>query len=146
MKMWLKQFYATFVYLSIFWPSDHTLAFERFVRTLDSQIDLFGSIIIMYECYETNFAHFDLLLCNLAFLAKSAAFLALRTLKLQNTEITWLEIPNGPNDREKSLFFVLRLSGLQNDLWDLHWPFSIFLVFLMSYKATRIKNYRVFEH
>ena len=52
-----------------------------------------------------NFAHFDMLMCNLAFLAKGAAFLALTTLKLQNTEITWLEIPNGPNDKEKSLIF-----------------------------------------
>ena len=81
------------------------MAFERFVRTLDSQIDLFGGIIIMYECYETNFEYFDVLLCDLAFLAKGAAFLALKTLKLQNTEITWLEIPNGPNDKEKSLIF-----------------------------------------
>ena len=103
--MWLKLFYANFLYLSIFWPSDHTLAFERFVRTLDSQIAPFGSIIIMYEYYETNFAHFDLLLCNLAFLAKSEAFLALMTLKLQNTEITWLEIRNDPNYKEKSLIF-----------------------------------------
>ena len=64
------------------------MAFKKFVRTLDSQIDLFGSIIIMYECYETNFAHFDVLMYNLAFLAKGATFLALTTLKLQNTEIT----------------------------------------------------------
>ena len=71
------------------------------MRTLDNQIDLFGSMIIMYECYETNFAHFGVLLCNLAFLAKSAAFLALTTLKLQNTEIKLLEIQNGPNDKEK---------------------------------------------
>ena len=84
--MWLKPFYVTFVYLSIFWPSGHNLAFKKFVRTLDSQIDLFGSIIIMYEWYETNFEYFDLLLCDLAFLAKGVAFLALTTLKLQNTE------------------------------------------------------------
>ena len=87
MKMWLKPFYVTFVYLSIFWPSGHNLAFKKFVRTLDSQIDLFGSIIIMYEWYETNFEFFDVLLCDLAFLAKGVAFLALTTLKLQNTEI-----------------------------------------------------------
>ena len=69
------------------------------------QMDLFDSIIIMYEWYETNFDYFDTLLRDLAFLAKGAAFLALMTLKLQNTEITWLEIPNGPNDKEKSLIF-----------------------------------------
>ena len=57
----------------------------------------------MYKWYETNFEYFDVLLCDSASLAKGAAFLALTTLKLQNTEITWLEIPNGPNDKEKSL-------------------------------------------
>ena len=92
-----------------------------------------------------NFAHFDMLMCNLAFLAKGAAFLALTTLKLQNTEITWLEIPNGPNDKEKSLIFLLRISGLQNDLWDLRLPFSIFLAFLMSFKANKIKNCEIQE-
>ena len=99
--MWLKPFYVTFVYLSIFWPSGHNLAFKKFVRTLDSQMDLFGSI--MYKWYETNFESFDLLLCDLAFLAKGTAFLALTSLKLQYTEIIWLELPNGPNDKEKPL-------------------------------------------
>ena len=75
------------------------------MRTLDSQIDLFGDIIIMYECCESNFENFDMLWWYLAFLAKGAAFLALTTLKIKNTEIKWLEIPNGPNDKEKSLFF-----------------------------------------
>ena len=46
-----------------------------------------------------------MLLCDLAFLAKGAVFLALMTLKLQNTEITRLEVPNGPNDKEKSVIF-----------------------------------------
>ena len=93
------------MYLSIFPPSGQNLAFKKDVRTLDSQIDLFGSIIIMYECYETNFAPFDVLLCDSAFLANGAAFLALTTLKLQNIEITLLEILNGSNDKEKSLIF-----------------------------------------
>ena len=103
--MWLKPFYVTFVYLSIFWPSGYNLAFKKFVRTLDTHIDLFGSIIIMNEWYETNFEYFDVLLCDLAFLTKGAVFLALTTLKPQNTEITWLGIPNGPNDKEKSSIF-----------------------------------------
>ena len=103
--MWPKPFYETFMYLSIFWPSGHNSAFKKFVRTLDSQIDLFGSMIIVCKCYESNFEYFDVLLCDLAFLAKGAAFLALTTLKLQNTEIKWLEIPNGPNNKEKSLIF-----------------------------------------
>ena len=72
---------------------------------MDGPIHLVGNIMIMYECYESNFENFDVLLCDLAFLAKGAAFLALTTLKLQNTEITWLEIPNGPNDKGKSLIF-----------------------------------------
>ena len=121
------------------------MAFKRLVWSLDSQNNLFGSMIIICKCYESKFEYFDVLLCNLAFLAKGAAFLALKTLKLQNTEITWLGIWNYPNDKEKSLFLVLRLSSLQNDLYDLRWPFSIFLVFLMSYKATRIKNCQIPE-
>ena len=72
---------------------------------MDSQIDILGSVIIIYEWYESNFEYFDMLLCDLAFLAKGADFLALTTLQLQNTEITWLEIPNGANDKEKSLIF-----------------------------------------
>ena len=103
--MGLKPFCLTFVYLSIFWPSGHNLAFKKFVRTLDSQIDLLVSIIIMYEWYETNFEYFDVLFSDMAFLAKGAAFLDLTTLKLQNSEITWLEIPNRPNDKEKSSIF-----------------------------------------
>ena len=82
----------------------YVLAFKRFVRTLDSQIDLFGSIIIIFEFYESNFDNFDVLLHDLAFLAKGVP-LDLTTLKLQNTEITWLEIPNGPKNKEKSLIF-----------------------------------------
>ena len=64
------------------------MAFKRLVWPFDSQIDLLGSIIIIDKCYESNFKYFDVLLCDLAFLAKGAAFLALMTLKLQNTEIT----------------------------------------------------------
>ena len=47
--------------------------------------------------------------------------------------------------RKNPQFFVLRLSGLQNDLWELRWPFSIFLVFLKSLKGIRIKNYQIPE-
>ena len=72
--MGLKPFYVTFVYLSIFWPSGHNLAFKKFVRTLDSHIDLFGSIIIIFECFESNFEKFDVLLRDLAFLDKGVAF------------------------------------------------------------------------
>ena len=64
------------------------MAFKRFVRTLDSQIDHLVSIIIIFEWYESNFDYFDVLFHDLAFLPKGTAFLALMTLKLQNTEIT----------------------------------------------------------
>ena len=81
------------------------MAFKRLVWSLDSQIDHFGSITIIYKLHEQDFEYFDMLLCDLAFLAKGAVFLALMTLKLQNTEITRLEVPNGPNDKEKSFIF-----------------------------------------
>ena len=35
------------------------------------------------------------------------------------------------------------LSGLQISLYDLYWPFSIFMVFLMSFKAIDIKNCQI---
>ena len=81
----------------------------------------------MYKCYESNFEYFDMLLFNLAFLAKGVAFLALMTLKLQNTEITWLEIPNGANDKEKSLIFCTY------DLWPSKWPLRPLLAFFNFY-------------
>ena len=122
-----------FQFLRKYWPSRYVLAFKRLAWSLDSQIDLFGSMIIMYEFYESNLDYFDVLFCNLGFLAKDVAFLALTTLKLQNTDITWLEIPNGPNDKEKSLIFCTQA------LWRSKWPlrpslalfkfFSLFDVF-----------------
>ena len=88
LKMRLKLFFIIFQYLLIFRPSEHILAFKRLVWNLYSQIGLFCSIIIAYGCNKGNFKHFDVLLCDLAFLAIGAAFLALMTLKLQNLEIT----------------------------------------------------------
>ena len=42
---------------------------------------LFGSIILAQECNESDFEWIDLLECDLAFLAKGVAFLALVTLE-----------------------------------------------------------------
>ena len=58
------------------WPSRYILAFERLVHSLDSQINLFGSIEIMYEFCDSNFEYNDVLLWDMAFLAKVAAFLS----------------------------------------------------------------------
>ena len=58
------------------WPSRYILAFERLVHSLDSQINLFGSIEIMYEFCDSNFEYNDVLLWDMAFLAIVAAFLS----------------------------------------------------------------------
>ena len=47
-------------------------------------ISLSGSIIMALECYEIDFELIDVLMCNLAFLAKGAAFLTLFIEVLQN--------------------------------------------------------------
>ena len=38
-------------------------------------IDLFGSIIMVKDCYESDIESIDMLECDVAFLAKGAAFL-----------------------------------------------------------------------
>ena len=40
------------------------------------------------ECYESDFELIDVLECDLAFLAKGAAFLALVTLEYKNTDFS----------------------------------------------------------
>ena len=41
-----------------------------------------------YECYESDFELIGVLECDLAFLAKGAAFLALVTLEYKNTDFS----------------------------------------------------------
>ena len=48
-----------------------------------------------------------------------------------------------PTMRKIKQFLYLLFSGLQINLYDLYWPFSIFMVFLMSLKAIDIKNCQI---
>ena len=52
-------------------------------------------------CYESNYENKNNPLCNLAFSATRAAFLALMTLKLKNKEVCEQMPPNDPNDVKK---------------------------------------------
>ena len=51
----------------------------------------------------------------------------------------------GEIERENHYFFVLWLSGLQNDLSDIFGLFQFFMAFLMSFKANRIKKCQIPE-
>ena len=61
--------------------------------------------------------------CNLAFQATVAAFLAFMALKLKNKEITALLTPNKPKTTKKSEILLFLA------LWPLVWPLRPFLAF-----------------
>ena len=49
-------------------------------------ISLFGSILKVWECYESDFELIDIHLWDLAFLAKGVAFLTFLTSEHENTD------------------------------------------------------------
>ena len=65
----------------------------------------------------------DLSICNLAFPATLAAFLAFMALKLKNNKITALLTPNKPKTTKKSKTFTFLA------LWPLVWPLRPLLAF-----------------
>ena len=67
-----------------------------------------------YRQYNTNQTSLALVLCDLAFLATSVAFLAFVTLKHQNTESSTFLTPNDHKDAIKSIFFHFLA----------HWPLN----------------------
>ena len=58
-----------------------------------------------YRQYSTNHRSLALVLCDLAFLATSVAFLAFMTLKHQTTESSTFLTPNDHKNAIKSIFF-----------------------------------------
>ena len=48
-----------------------------------------------------------------------------------------------PNMRKNDKIFTFLTFLPSNNLYDLYWPFSIFMVFLMSFKAIDIKNCQI---
>ena len=82
-----------------------------------------GSLESSSGCYESIFGSANFLVCNLAFPATIAAFLAFVALKLKNIEIRALLTPNKPKitKKSKSLTFLA--------LWPLVWPLRPLLAF-----------------
>ena len=103
--MWQKLSLSYFFYLNIFWPSWHILAFEKLVWFLQSITGLFGSMIIPYGCFESNFEIFDQQIWHLAFVAVVAAFFAFMAFKHQTTKIAKSLPPNGPRNMKKIVNF-----------------------------------------
>ena len=84
-----------------------------------------GSLKSSSGCYESVFGYIKFLICNLAFPATIAAFLAFMALKLKNDEIRVLSTPTKPKTaKSKNLTFLA--------LWPLVWPLrplSAFYIF-----------------
>ena len=94
-------FYRFFWYPSILAPLEYVLAFkipyfENGVPNLTK-----GTLKHLTKWYESIFESANFPVCNLVFLATSAAFLALMALKLKNSQICKQSIPNGPVDMKK---------------------------------------------
>ena len=85
--------------------------------------NLWDNTIITYRQYNTNHRFLALLLCDLAFLATSVAFLAFMTLKRQNTESSSFLTPNDHRNVIISIFFRFLT------LWPLKWPLRPLLAF-----------------
>ena len=112
----LDLFYKIFGYSSILRPSRYILAFKRPKFQIAALFWLKGCLKSSSECYESIFGSTNFPVCNLAFPATIAAFLAFMALKLKNNESRALLTPNKPKTtkKSKSLTFLA--------LWPLVWP------------------------
>ena len=118
----LDLFYKIFGYSSILRPSGYILAFKRTNFQTTALFWVKGSLKSSSECCESIFGYTNFPVCNLAFPATIAAFLAFEALKLDN-EIRALLTPNKPKNTKKSgnLTFLA--------LWPLVWPARPLLAF-----------------
>ena len=85
-----------------------------------------GSLKSSSGYYESIFGSTNFLICNLAFPAKIAAFLAFLALKFKNNKIRALLTPNKPKTTKKSEILTFLA------LWPLVWPLrplSAFYIF-----------------
>ena len=119
----LDLFYNIFGYSSILQPSGYILAFKRSLFQDPALFWVKGSLESSSGCYESIFGSANFLVCNLAFPATIAAFLAFVALKLKNNESRALLTPNKPKTtkKSKSLTFLA--------LWPLVWPLRPLLAF-----------------
>ena len=107
-------------------PSGYILAFKRPLFQDPALFWVKGSLESSSGCYESIFGSANFLVCNLAFPATIAAFLAFVALKLKNNEIRALLTPNKPKNYKKSKLLTFLA------LWPLVWPLrplSAFYIF-----------------
>ena len=122
----LDLFYKIFGYSSILRPSGYILAFKRPLFQDPALFWVKGSLESSSGCYESIFGSANFLVCNLAFPATIAAFLAFVALKLKNNEIRALLTPNKPKNYKKCKLLTFLA------LWPLVWPLrplSAFYIF-----------------
>ena len=122
----LDLFNKIFGYSSILRPSGYILAFKRPLFQDPALFWVKGSLESSSGCYESIFGSANFPVCNLAFPATIAAFLAFVALKLKDNEIRALLTPNKPKTTKisKSLTFLAP--------WPLVWPLrplSAFYIF-----------------
>ena len=100
----LDLFYKIFGYCSISRTSVYILAFKRPNFQDPALFWVKGSLQSFSGCYESIFCYTNFLVCNLAFPATIAAFLAFMALKLKNNEIRALLTPNKPKTTKNLKF------------------------------------------
>ena len=112
-----------FGYSSILRPSRYILAFKRPKFQITALFWVKGCLKSSSECYESIFGSTNFPVCNLAFPATIAAFLAFMAMKLKNNEIMALLTPNKPKTTKKSKNFTFLA------LWPLVRPLRPLLAF-----------------
>ena len=119
----LDLFQKIFEWSSIYRPSGYILAFKRPNFHLSALFWVKGYYKSSSGCYEIVFGSITFCICNLAFPATLAAFLAFMALKLKNNKITALLTPNKPQTTKKSKTFTFLA------LWPLVWTLRPLLAF-----------------
>ena len=99
------------------------MAFKRPNFHLSALFGVKGDYKSSSGSYESVFGSITFCICNLAFPATLAAFLAFMALKLKNNKITALLTPNKPKTTKKSKTFTFLA------LWPLVWPLRPLLAF-----------------
>ena len=112
----LGPFNKIFGYSSILQPSGYILAFNRPSFQDPALFWVKGSLKSSSESWKSIFGSTNFCICNLAFPATIAAFLAFMAVKLKNDEIRALLTPDKPKTtkKPKTLTFIAP--------WPLVWP------------------------
>ena len=122
----LGPFNKIFGYSSILQPSGYILAFKRPNFQDPALFWVKGNLKSSSGSWKSIFGSTNFCICNLAFPATIAAFLAFMALKLKNNEIRALLTPNKPKNTKKSRILTFLA------IWPLVWPLrplSAFYIF-----------------